>query len=177
MIQTAVKVSVLEAFQCPACKHTEERAGYNSLAEPDVTNHVRTHTIDLQFFTLPVYKFVKSDVEKLFLEKAYVSNCWNVSINPIMGHKTKAQGEFPLQKMDPVRSPSPLTDISDDKRMNPDEYRTLPSSNWSCIRRYDRCLREESSKLFWNCRKDRFSVPLAHKVNYSKPASKFWYML
>lgn len=60
--------------------------------------------IDLPVFTVPVARFVKSEVDKRPLEIAPVDQYRRTSNDAVLGHRTKAKDKFPLQNIDSVIS-------------------------------------------------------------------------
>lgn len=74
-----------------------------------------TCTVDLPSFTAQVAKFVWSEVEKLFLEKAEVDRYRNASNKTIVSRRIKMEDKCLTLKMDSVSSPSSATVITVDK--------------------------------------------------------------
>lgn len=127
VIRTVVSRAATMAFQSSAFQTAVKRAVQKFMTKPHVVNDVATRTIDARAFTVPVVKFVKNEIAKRSLEKDEMDQYRNVSNKVVVSHKTKAEDEFPPQRMDSVRSPNRPTDISDGKKTNMNAYSTFTS--------------------------------------------------
>lgn len=83
-----------------------ERAVQKYLTDQFVANEEVTRTIDASYFTVPVAKCFKIVVKKRSLEKAKIDQFQKALIKAILGHRTKAEDNFPLLMVESAGSSS-----------------------------------------------------------------------
>lgn len=170
--RAVVNRSISKTLQSSTLQTAVELAVHKCLAEPHVINDVVIRTIDLRALTVSVTRFVKNKVERRFLEKAKVDGYRNLSNKATVGHNTKAEGDYPLQKMEMTRSPGPLKVISDDRKTNPKAYSKLSSSPESDICRHNLRRQERSSKPHRSRQHYPFPVHPVRRPEFSESGLK-----
>lgn len=172
VMRTVVNRSVTMTSQSSTFQAAVEIIVQICLAEPQAAIEVEIHTIHLLALTLPAGKFVRNKAEKRFLEKTEMNPYQSVSYKTAADHKKKAEDESLLQNMDWVRSPSPSTDISHDKRMNPKAYSNFMSSEQSDIQRDHRRRQAIRSRSERSHQDYRSPMPPVSKQDVSKSGLK-----
>lgn len=122
VVQVVVNRSVAKAFQSSALQSAVERAVHISPAVRHIANDMATRTTDLLVFKETVFKSAKNKLESRSHGNAEVNRYLNVSNRSVVHHKTRTKDELSPCEMDLVRSASPATSISDDKKMNLKAY-------------------------------------------------------
>lgn len=166
--QTVVNRALAEGFRnAPFCSAVQQ-AVHKCLAGPQSTDAVPTRMIDAPVPAVPVARFIRTEVEKVFLDSTKMEELFSKLAETVAEKKIKIEDEILTKRIDWARFSSPQTDISDDKKASTKTYYTAISLDESESRCYHTCCQEKRSRLHRVCR--HHCIPTPRRISEHSPS-------
>lgn len=116
MIQTVLYRTLAKSFRSADFYSTVAEAVYRSVREHLSTDAGAKQLGDASFFTVPVAKIFKHEVEKYSFDKAKIQGQFVTLSETVEEKKGNVKEGITTERTDPAQFPSSQTDIFDDKK-------------------------------------------------------------